>query len=73
MKRKDLFIVDFSEVTLVDGFNVRYDYGDIDSLAESIRENGVKMPIRAYRENKKYQIVDGIGGSRQSSYLNQKE
>lgn len=59
MKRKDLFIVDFSEVTLVDGFNVRYDYGDIDSLAESIKENGVKMPIRAYRENKKYQIVDG--------------
>lgn len=43
------------------GFNVRYDYGDIEGLAKSIVENGVKNPIRVtkVRGESTYVLTDG--------------
>lgn len=48
----DSYFVDPRNIAIIDGFNVRTDYGDIDSLAESIRESGVKVPLRCRRVNK---------------------
>ena len=45
----DSYFVDPRNIAIIDGFNVRTDYGDIDSLAESIRESGVKVPLRCRR------------------------
>ncbi len=39
-----------STLTIEEGFNVREDYGDIASLAESIAENGIKVPLRVVEE-----------------------
>lgn len=32
------------------GGNIRTDYGDIDELAASIEQNGIKVPLRAFRD-----------------------
>lgn len=42
-----------------DGFNPRFDYGDIESLKKSIKVHGVLTPLRVRRFNQGYQIVDG--------------
>lgn len=60
-KRTDLLHIPFGQIAYEEGFNVRYDYGDIKSLAESIKENGVKVPIRVKKERGKdlYILTDG--------------
>lgn len=58
-KRKDLFFVDVRLIEVVKGFNVRKDYGDIQELADSIGEHGVRVPIRAYKQGDKFYLVDG--------------
>lgn len=57
--RRDLFSIEFKYLKMVDGFNVRYDYGDLNELARSIAENGVKVPLRGYKEQGFYFITDG--------------
>lgn len=42
-----------------DGFNVRYDLGDLNTLRGSIEASGVKTPLRGYIEKGKYIITDG--------------
>ena len=61
MKRTDLLNIPVGNLKIVDGFNARLDYGDIDSLASSIAENGVKVPLRVYKDRgtDNYLIVDG--------------
>lgn len=53
-KRADIFKVPSSVLFLVDGLNIRTDYGDLQELADSIKENGVKVPLRGYKK-----IIDG--------------
>lgn len=60
-KRTDLLWIEPANLVVEDGFNVRYDYGDIDELAQSIIENGVKVPLRGVknRGTDQYIITDG--------------
>lgn len=58
-KRSDLLHVDARTIHVVDGFNVRQDYGDIQELANSIKENGVRNPLRGYKEKGEYYLTDG--------------
>jgi ParB-like chromosome segregation protein Spo0J len=58
-KRTDLYHVALSSIVIVDGFNVRTDYGDIDSLAENIEINGILRPLEAYKKDGMYHVVDG--------------
>jgi ParB/RepB/Spo0J family partition protein len=52
--------LEVSQVRHEDGFNVRYDYGDLNSLMHSIVENGVKVPLRGYlHEDGMYVVIDG--------------
>lgn len=57
--RRDMFFVGFEFLRIVEGFNVRYDYGDLEELANSIAENGVKVPLRGYKDKDLYYITDG--------------
>lgn len=59
-KRKDLFLLAFNEIEVEKGFNPRINYGDIDALAQSIIENGIKNPLRGFKnKNGKYVLTDG--------------
>lgn len=58
-KKKDLFLVDVTTIKIEDGFNVRTDYGDIEWLKESIRENGVIQALRCRKTNGEYVLIDG--------------
>jgi ParB/RepB/Spo0J family partition protein len=58
-KRSDLLHIDARSINVVDGFNVRQDYGDIEELAQSIKENGIRNPLRGYKEKGEYYLTDG--------------
>ena len=55
-KKGVLMEVDPKLISVKDGFNVRQDYGDIDELMNSILENGLKLPLRAYGKGGKRHI-----------------
>lgn len=58
--RTDLFRVPASKLKTIEGFNIRQDYGNIAELTESIRENGVKVPLRGYKDKDgSFIVVDG--------------
>jgi ParB/RepB/Spo0J family partition protein len=58
--RTDLYKVPFSLLRVVEGRNPRIDFGDIDGLVESIRENGVKLPLSGRKDaDGFYYIKDG--------------
>ena len=68
-KRKDLFQIDPRCIIVDENFNVRADYGDIESLARSIAENGVMTPLRGYRgENGEIHLTDGYRRNRAIQY-----
>lgn len=61
-KKTDLLKIDPRAIDIQEGFNARIDYGDIESLCNSIIENGVEVPIKVYRnpeQKGRYIIVDG--------------
>jgi ParB-like chromosome segregation protein Spo0J len=58
-KRTDLYHVALANIVVVDGFNVRTDYGDIDALAENIKENGILRPLEAFKKDGVFHVVDG--------------
>jgi len=60
--RKDLLMLDPALIIADESFNVRQDYGDIDELKNSIIENGVKQPLRGFREKdgEKFRLTDGF-------------
>jgi ParB/RepB/Spo0J family partition protein len=58
-KRSDLLHLDARAINVVEGFNVRQDYGDIQELANSIKENGVRNPLRGYKDKGAYHLTDG--------------
>lgn len=53
--RSDLLNIDPRSIKVIEGFNPRQDYGDIESLSASIAENGVKNPLSGYKK-----VVDGV-------------
>jgi len=53
-------IVAFSDLAIIDGFNPRTEYRDIEELADSIKENGIVVPLRGHKnKDGKYNITDG--------------
>ena len=60
-KRTDILLVDPRNIVIVDNFNVRNDMGDIESLADSIAEMGLQVPLMAkkVKGEDKYELVDG--------------
>lgn len=61
VKKRDLPMVPFDKLMIKDGFNIRVDMGDIEELAASIKEHGVRVPMRGYKEKGSdiHVIVDG--------------
>jgi len=62
--KTDIFQIDPRNIVVVDGFNSRADFGDIDELARQIKECGMLNPIsvqtmRDENGNEKYRLVDG--------------
>lgn len=62
--KSDIFQIDPRNIVVVNGFNSRVDFGDIDELAAQIKEQGVLNPIsvQAFKDengNEKYRLVDG--------------
>lgn len=45
----DVFKIDVTKIDFLDGYNERKDYGNMDELTESIKENGVIIPIMVKR------------------------
>ena len=59
VKRSDLLQIDPRQIQIEENFNTRVDYGDLDELMNSIIENGVKIPLRGYKEGDLFILTDG--------------
>jgi len=60
ISRKDLLFIPFNHLEVEKDFNKRIDYGDIEELAESILQNGLKDPLVVQRgKNNKYYVRSG--------------
>lgn len=59
VKKNSHFIVPFSQLELLDQFNDREDYGDMDELTESIYNVGPKVPLKGYKKGEKYVVIVG--------------
>lgn len=61
VKRGNMFHVPFSKLRIVDGLNIRTVYEGIPELANSIRNNGIQVPVKGYRDvaNDLYYVVHG--------------
>ena len=62
--KTDIYKIDPRNIVVEDGFNSREDFGDIDTLAKQIEENGVLNPISVVpfkdeNVNEKYRLIDG--------------
>lgn len=62
--RSDIYKIDPKSIVVIDGFNSRTDFGDLDELAEQIRQQGMLNPITVVPfkdENgeEKYRLIDG--------------
>lgn len=50
VQSKDYFLVSPLKIGIIEGFNIRHDYGDIDELANSIEENGVHTALEVFKQ-----------------------
>lgn len=62
--KTDLYKIDPRNIVVVEGFNCRKNFGDIDKLAEEIKAQGILNPISVIpfkdeNGNDKYRLVDG--------------
>lgn len=62
--KSDIYQIDPRNIVVVDGFNSRSDFGNIDELAAQIKEQGVLNPIsvQSFKDEngqEKYRLVDG--------------
>jgi ParB/RepB/Spo0J family partition protein len=58
-KRTDLLLIDPNRIVVKEGFNVRQDFGDLDELMNSIIENGLRVPLRGYKDGEIFILTDG--------------
>lgn len=60
VKRSNAYFIDPKEVVRKEGWNPRFDFGEIEALAKSIKSNGILNPIRVkHNEDGKFEIIDG--------------
>lgn len=60
VKRSNSYYVDPRAVSRKEGFNPRFDFGEIEELAKSIKANGLLQPLRVQRAGVgKFVLVDG--------------
>jgi len=58
--RKNMFLVDVAEIDIIEGFNIRIDYGNLDELTELIANDPDKVPACVgHTENGRFIITDG--------------
>lgn len=72
--KSDIYKVDPRNIVVVEGFNSRSDFGDIQELAEQIKANGMLNPVTVVpftddEGNEKYRLVDGERRYRATLYL----
>ncbi len=62
-QNKDIFSVDPRNIVIPDGFNSRVNFGDINELAEQIKECGMLNPVTVQatqtEDGEKYVLIDG--------------
>jgi len=56
---KDLYMLNPRIIKIKEGWNVRSDYGNMEELKTSIKENGLRVPLRVYLENGIVYLSDG--------------
>jgi ParB/RepB/Spo0J family partition protein len=69
----NLLKIPFKSLFAPESLNIRVDYGDIQELADSIRESGLQLPLTVIQVPDKpefYQVVDGFRRMRALSVLN---
>ena len=54
-----LLHLDPRDIQVIEGRNSRFDYGNIDELADSIKANGMKQPVKVQIKDDCYHLVDG--------------
>jgi ParB/RepB/Spo0J family partition protein len=65
LKRSNAYFVDPTKIVRREGFNPRFDFGEIDALAISIKANGMLNPIRVKRlsapdaKGNLFELIDG--------------
>lgn len=59
IKKTDILKVSFDMLRIVEGFNQREDYGNIEELALSILENGLRNPLSGYKKDGLCFLTDG--------------
>ena len=57
--RASVWQAEVADLVILEGFNAREDFGDLEELARSIEEHGVRDPLRGYREGDKCIVTDG--------------
>ncbi len=58
-RTSDILLVPCPLFEVTDGLNLREDYKDMKQLIDSIRENGVKVPVKGFIKNGVYTVVHG--------------
>jgi ParB/RepB/Spo0J family partition protein len=74
VKKRDLTMVRYENLKIIDGYNLREDYGDMPLLANQILEHGVKVALQGYKEKgtDTYVIKDGHRRYAALTYLKDK-
>lgn len=67
--KTDIYKVPFSKLLIIEGFNDREDYGDIPELAESIRAEGPRVPLKGYRDGDKFVVIVGHRRHRAAEWI----
>jgi ParB/RepB/Spo0J family partition protein len=69
-----LHYLNFDQLSAPESLNIRVDYGEIQELADSIRESGLQMPLTVTPDidnPDKFRVLDGFRRMRALSILNQ--
>lgn len=59
IKKTDILLVQLESIDIEEGFNVREDFGDIDSLAKQIAKQGQKQPLKGVRNGNRITLTAG--------------
>ena len=54
-----LVYLDAAQILVIPGRNTRFEMGDIEELAQSIMDNGIRKPVEVQVVNKQYELIDG--------------
>lgn len=54
-----LVYLDVSKIAVIAGRNTRFELGDIEELAMSIQDNGIRQPVKVQLVDKQHELIDG--------------